>query len=401
MNLSEAVKYVEKLDYPCENYKNIPEYFDVIKNSTGVTFTTDFPYSYLTLYKPKQLGLYILDRECMNNSHSVCSSINIKVRAKSRRYDDVSPYSYWTNNKKKVIDLACKQLEKYKDTYKPHELPIEFISPDATGLDNLEVTEPIEYTAHKSLENECSLCLYRLGMPAAFPSLLATKMLTPLKIQNNGDLRVLDISAGWGDRLVACCAMDIKYMACDPNTDLEPCYAEIISKYGDQLKQHVYTIPFEDYIPTEADRYNCLYTSPPFFDLEIYSDQSTQSTTRYKTLDLWENKFLKPCLAKSDSMLDPGSHIYLHLSDIVNKDKKVIYVERVINFCKTKLGWTFHGVYGHTVQDINKESETPESREEINKVLLKPTNFVKKYINGVRVNKNNQALAQTIWYFTK
>ena len=39
-------------------------------------------------------------------------------------------------------------------------------------------------------------------------------------------------------------------------------------------------------------KYNILYTSPPFFDLEIYSNEETQSNNRYKELDTWLDKFL-------------------------------------------------------------------------------------------------------------
>lgn len=401
MYLNEVIEIVSQLDYPCEKHENITEYFDIIKNSTGVAFTKKFPFSYLTIYKPKQLGLYILERECMNKAHSVCSSINIKIRAKSRRYDDISPYEYWINNKKKVIELACAQLERYKDTYKPEELPVEMggLLTNNTAANGIINNNNL---VAKSLEHECSLCLFRLGMPASFPSLLITKMLNPLKEANGGDLRVLDISAGWGDRLVGCCAMNVTYMACDPNTELASCYEEIINKYGSHAKQKVNIIPFEDYVPDKVtDRYNCLYTSPPFFNLEIYSEEKTQSTSRYPDIDLWKNNFLKPCLKKADSMLDVGSHIYIHLSDIINKETRIIYVDEIVNYCVMELKWIFHGVYGHAMQDKDKESETVESRMEKNKLLLKPTYYVKSYRDGVRINKKGEALAQTIWYFTK
>jgi hypothetical protein len=394
MHLNEAIEIVSQLDYPCEKHDNVADYFDIIKDSTGVTFTKKFPFSYLTIYKPKQLGLYIIERDYMNNAHSVCSSINIKTRAKSRRYNDISPYEYWTNNKEKVIELACSQLERYKDTYKPDELPIE--------MGGLVSNNNNDAAVARSLEHECSLCLFRLGMPASFPSLLVTKMLNPIKIANKGDLRVIDISAGWADRLISCCAMDVIYMACDPNSELESCYEEIITKYGSKGKQKVNIIPFEDYIPDpKVDRYNCLYTSPPFFNLEVYSDEATQSTSRYQNIELWKDQFLKPCLKKADDMLDPASVIYIHLSDIINKDNRIIYVDEIINYCVMELKWIFHGVYGHAMKDKDKASETAESRMEKNKMLLKPTNYIKSYREGVRINKKGEALAQTIWYFTK
>jgi hypothetical protein len=396
MSIEKVISIVKGLDYPLEKPENLEEAFENIKKSEGFS-VSNIPFTYLSLYKKcPHLSLFILERRKTNISHAISSWYTIICRAQSRRYNDISPYQYWNENKQKVIDLALIQLEKYKDTYIPEELPIEMggIESDKNSL---------------SLENECSLCLFRLGMPAAFPSILMTGMLKPLKEKDNLELKILDISAGWGDRLIGACALDSIYTSCDPNSKLKDIYVEMIKKYGNPEKQRVYCLPFEDWnIENHDIKYNVLYSSPPFFDLEIYSNESTQSSERYKTIDSWISNFLKPCLNKCDELLEKNAKIYLHLSDIIiqkhnnYEERKIIFVEDIIEYCKNILKWKFIGVYGHILRDKeDKESETKESREQKNKLLLKPTPFIKGFKDGLRINKYNQALAQSIWHFTK
>ena len=398
MSLQEIKDYLLHLDYPKEKCKNMEECYNIIKNGDGVKLNCDFPYTYVTniTNHTRHLGLYILDREKMNNSHNVGLQFNYLVKSKSRRYDNISSYNYWNQNKESVIKLGLQHLEKYIDQYPSEELPIE-----------LGGTKSIN-SNHIGLENECCLCLFRLGNPSSFPSNLMTKMITDYynaynrKSMNNKEIKILDISAGWGDRLLSACSLDATYLSCDPNTEMRHVYDEIINTYGTIGRQRVYTMPFEDYICDNSFKYNCLYTSPPFFDLEIYSDEKTQSTSRYKSLDSWLNNFLFPCLKKCDSMLESNSPIYLHLSDIRSETRSYNYVSDVINYVVKQLKWRFIGVYGHVLQDKeDKESETAEIRAGKNTLLLKPTKYIKKFKDGIRINKKEEALSQSIWYFNK
>ena len=400
-NLNEIIDYIKnKIDYPIEKYNNDEQLYNVVKNGLGVSFENELPYSYISniSYKKRiHLGLYVLERNITNDSHSFSSRYNIIVRSKSRRYNDISSYEYWKKNMDKVIELAKEHLIKYKDEYLPEELPIEYGGVESNST-------PVN---HISLQHECSLCLFRLGMPSSFPANLMTYMLIDLKNRefypNKRTLKILDISAGWGDRLSSACLMNDIYLACDPNSEMKSSYDKIIDTYGDSNKQCVYTCPFEDLKENEVNmKYNCLYTSPPFFNLEIYNDEPTQSTSRYKEKNDWLNNFLKKCLIKCDNLLEDKSYIYLHLCDIKHPDNNFEYVETIIDFCVKQLKWKYIGVYGHAMKDKeDKESETKETRNIKNKNLLKPTKFVKKYFKGLRINNKNEVLVQSIWHFIK
>ena len=407
--LQESIEIIKKLEYPLEWIQDLNKCFNIVKTGDGIQYSEKIDWTCITKLNVPKLGLFILDRDIMNLSHYISSSYNLKYRAQSKRYNDISPYDYWCNNKDKVIQLAVNQLIRYQNTYAKYNLPIDLPENNEIEEHNEIDIYNTKYDAYKSLENECSLCLFRLGMPSSFPANLMTYMLKN-NVNNyvDNNLRILDISAGWGDRLISAISLDANYLSCDPNSNLSNTYYNMIHTYGNPEKQKVFTMPFEDLdIKTLIangeilPKYNVLYTSPPFFDLEIYSNEETQSINRYKSLDIWLDKFLFKSLKICNDLLEKDSKIYLHFSDIIGSDKKLFFVERTINFCKS-IGWTFKGMYGHTIKDnVDKKSETTEIRNEKNKKLLKPTQFVKLFKDGIRINKYGQALSSPIWHFTK
>ena len=145
-----------------------------------------------------------------------------------------------------------------------------------------------------------------------------------------------------------------------------------------------------------------MISSPPFFNLEIYSNESTQSSERYPGIDDWIEKFLKPSLRKTAEILDPDSPVVLHLSDVIDfKDtsKSIVFVEKILQYCTNKLGWTFIGNYSFTIKDIHKESEDLETRKMKDAVKLNPKGVVKKYNNGLRCNSKGEYFSQPLWVF--
>ena len=410
MSISEIISYLKTIEYPYEKLPLEEICYMTLKNCEGVQFIDDKNYIYLSNYKcpKKHLGLYILNRHAMNTCHSLSSYYTIQERIHSRRFDGISPYQYWNENKDIVIEKCLIQLKKYDYTHIKEELPYEFGGVNST-------------VNHMGLQHECALALFRTGMPASFPSNLVVKVINDH--YKTYKAKILDISAGWGDRLLASCILDSYYLACDPNSKLSIPYNKIIEKYGHKNKQFVICSPFEDIDVTEVikehGKFNCLFSSPPFFDLEIYSTESTQSSERYKTIDIWIEKFLFASLLKCNDLLEKDAYIFLHLSDINVKgdhkdhkdhkgdhkdhkgDHKINYVEKTIKYAET-LNWEFIGNYGFAVKDKeDKESETYETRQQKNKHLLKPTHFIKKYSNGIRCNDKGSILTQTLWVFKK
>jgi tRNA1(Val) A37 N6-methylase TrmN6 len=141
----------------------------------------------------------------------------------------------------------------------------------------------------------------------------------------------LDISAGWGDRLIASIALlntnNINcYIGIDPNKELMPCYQNIINDLCNPLLTkniNIINEPFEDANIT-LKTYDFVFWSPPFFDFEIYSNSYTQSIFKFKDYEDWEDNFLIFCIKKMvKSLAKDGVFIlyidYVNINSIIKK----------------------------------------------------------------------------------
>lgn len=144
-------------------------------------------------------------------------------------------------------------------------------------------------------------------------------------------ISVLDISAGWGDRLIAACISDIIYYSCDPNKCNKPYYDQIIDILGNKNKQKIITSGFEDLIIN--NNFDLIFSSPPFFDLEIYSNDKDQSNLKYLTSKSWINNFLYVVIVKAWKYLNINGHMCLYMNDYNNLN----YCENMILYCINNL----------------------------------------------------------------
>ena len=106
---------------------------------------------------------------------------------------------------------------------------------------------------------------------------------------------VLDVCAGWGGRMIGCCGASARYTA------FEPCVATYnglvrIRDFLGLTGATILNLPAEEALLTLKDdeMFDIGLTSPPYFDLEVYSDEETQSTRRHATYEEWVDKFLAP-----------------------------------------------------------------------------------------------------------
>lgn len=133
--------------------------------------------------------------------------------------------------------------------------------------------------------------------------------------------RWLDISAGWGDRLLAALLFRTVelYFSTDPNLKLQKCYREMIRTFkdggggGSGGKYIVKTAGFETVKIPYAD-FDLVFSSPPFFDLEKYSTYKNDSITQFTTETLWCDNFLIPSVLKAGEHLKEGGVIVLYIA---------------------------------------------------------------------------------------
>ena len=124
---------------------------------------------------------------------------------------------------------------------------------------------------------------------------------------------VFDSSAGWGDRLIAAIALNIKYTGVDPSTCLEPYYKNIIKTLSNNPSNYkIHNAGIED-IDIEENSYDLACSSPPFFDTEIYTDDKTQSINKFKTQQEWEMTFLTILAEQNIKALKSKGYLVLYI----------------------------------------------------------------------------------------
>jgi len=165
---------------------------------------------------------------------------------------------------------------------------------------------------------------------------------------------VIDISAGWGDRLIGAISMDCKYLGVDPNECLQSGYNKIINFFsGDHDKYKILVGEFET-IDLPNEKFDLCYTSPPYFDLEIYTNAKNQSI-KYNNEDLWYENFLKISIKKAWEYINTNGIMAININ---HESKKNTYIYKMIelinNFSDSKyLGLISYGdEYLHNPQPI-------------------------------------------------
>ena len=112
-----------------------------------------------------------------------------------------------------------------------------------------------------------------------------------------GSKNVLDFSAGWGDRLSGFYASETGeyYLGIDPRKENHPIYEEQAEFYDKhrtmfepEKKSEFICEPAEDVDLSKYENFfDIVFTSPPYFNVERYSYDDTQSWVRYKAIDDW------------------------------------------------------------------------------------------------------------------
>lgn len=196
---------------------------------------------------------------------------NERARLAAKRSDEpVSPLEYWRQNRAKLVAAA----------------------PDPVGI---EALSDAVYAKIRGCGN------FRPNLLTGFARYFEAKS-------------VSDPCAGWGDRLIGAIAAGVSYTGVDPNPALHPGYAEIISRFArDPGNYTTVAAAFEDYTPTRE--YDLVFTCPPYFTTEIYTDDALQSVVRYPNLDTWIAEFLVKMAAKSLAALSVRGHLVVVLND--------------------------------------------------------------------------------------
>ena len=106
---------------------------------------------------------------------------------------------------------------------------------------------------------------------------------------------VLDPCCGWGGRMLGTVAAGAEYIGFEPNTETYKHLLELADFVNITDKIHIYNEGAEN-IKNYDIHCDLVLTSPPYYDTEIYCDESTQSINNYSSYSEWVDGWLKPVI---------------------------------------------------------------------------------------------------------
>jgi len=105
--------------------------------------------------------------------------------------------------------------------------------------------------------------------------------------------RVYDYSCGYGGRLLGISSSNMRYtyVGTDPNTETYN-YLKYLNTFLNTNSEIIQDVS-ENY---QSENIDLAFSSPPYFNLEKYSDEPTQCMVNYTTLDEWFEGYVEPTM---------------------------------------------------------------------------------------------------------
>ena len=161
-------------------------------------------------------------------------------------------------------------------------------------------------------------------------------LLTKRIVESFNAKNILDVCIGWGGRMLgSACIDNVKYTGIEPFTKT----FEGLTNIKNELELDnviLHNDVAENILPLLKKEYDLAITSPPYYNLELYSDESTQSH-HYGSYEDWINKFLRPVVhGVLDKLVDNGHSCWS--VKILKQIKNITYMMMLSNFTKKRDG---------------------------------------------------------------
>lgn len=184
-----------------------------------------------------------------------------------------------------------------------------------------------------------SFCQYAVNFPPVVAKYIYERFTEEWKHEPH--IYVWDPSAGWGGRLLGALAADdsrhLVYLGNDPNTDHNTTpgrtkYHEIADFYRQHVvKGGMWQAPhnesffwqkgsedmqFDPHFQRFKGKLSMVFTSPPYFSKEAYSQDENQSFRKFSAYEEWRDGFLYETLRTAVEWLRPGGYLIWNIADI-------------------------------------------------------------------------------------
>lgn len=186
-------------------------------------------------------------------------------------------------------------------------------------------------------------------------------------------------NCGFGGRLLGCLSSknNYKYVGTDPNTETMYNlhrlgeYIEMVTGREDSYELHC--TGSEDF-KGPANSVDFAFSSPPYFDLEVYSDEPTQCFNKFPVLEDWLEGYVRGTIKNIYHMLKPGCVYAVNIADFkVRGGQEVAYVDEWIRISTEEGMPLYDTVYlGVTARAGTKLQAAGELKKENILVFKKP-----------------------------
>jgi hypothetical protein len=235
-----------------------------------------------------------------------------------------------------LYDVECKGVKNnspYYKFYDDHKLyrAIKFC------LDHKSITHPVVPTAIKD-----GLEMLGGNVATNFSPMKAKAIYE--KYCPKGGI-IYDYSCGFGGRMLGALTSknNYKYIG------VEPCIEtyQSLNKLGKHIEQatnrenifKIFCKGSEDF-QLKANTIDFAFSSPPYFNLENYSNEETQCYHKFPELNKWFNGYVRPTIENIYHMLKPNRYYAVNIADFKFGNKNVEFVNQWINI-SINTGFTF------------------------------------------------------------
>lgn len=230
-----------------------------------------------------------------------------------------------------------------------------------------------------------SFCQYAVNFPPLTAKYLYERFTEEFKDQSL--IRIYDPSSGWAGRLLGAMSIrdnrNVLYIGTDPNTDHTTSpgrtkYDEVADFYRKNVRKgglweipHTQTEIYQlgsEVIGQNPDfqkhkgLVDFVFTSPPYFAKEAYSEDPEQSYKKFNQYAQWKEGFLRPTLITAVESLRPGRYLLWNIAD-AKFGGDMLPLEKDSCDILEELGMEFKGILKMSLAQMpggNRVNETDE-----------------------------------------
>lgn len=249
-----------------------------------------------------------------------------------------------------------------------------------------------------------SMCQYAVNFPPLTAKLLYETFLSHV---DTSSIHVYDPSCGWAGRILGAMSYNrqlengqmqhLSYHGTDPNPtfykDGTSMYATVADYYntvriGQSLFEEphdytVYQLGSELFQTTESfqtlrGKGDLVFTSPPYFNRECYSEDENQSYKKFSSYDLWRDEFLRPTLKNAYDFLNHERYLLWNIAD-VKIGKKYLPLEVDSKQIAAELGFVYKETVLMALASMPGANRITEDNEATAKNFCKVGGRILKY----------------------